>query len=181
MRLPNQSVPSVDKAGRATETDFKFNKQVQRFMHEAGKIWETAKIIVGSPTGGDKGAGSINAETIYEQNRRVFVQTGNATGGVTFTAYVLGTPANGSTITPNPSNGLKQKLTNNVAGFTIAATAEIGDCEVHVTNGASAGTISFSGFKQWSGDPLTTTNAHEFAILILGFGTKAAYSIKALQ
>lgn len=126
--------------------------------------------------------GNADFTTLKEDGLDVFVQTGNATGGVTFTEYDLGTPTNGSTVTPDPSDGLKQKLTNNVAGFTIAATAEIGDCEVRVTNGASAGTISFSGFdKQWSGDALTTTSGHQFIIFIYGFDGKQAYLIKALQ
>lgn len=103
-------------------------------------------------------------------------------GGFTIDEFDLGTPINGSTITPNPSTCLKQKVTNNVAGFTIAATAETGDLELRVVNGASAGTISFSGFDiQWTGDALTTVNGSQFVIFIYGFPSKRAYIIKALQ
>lgn len=109
------------------------------------------------------------------------------TGGFTWTPFVIAAPTNGSTVTPNPSDNLKQALANNVAGFTIAATAQVGDVELYITNGASAGTITFSGFtKQFTGDTLDTTNGHEFMIFIYGSkntaGTsKTAYLIKAMQ
>jgi len=119
---------------------------------------------------------------LYEDGKRAFVQTGNATGGLSITPFDHGTPANGATITPDPSVCQKQTVTNNASGFTIAATSEVGDLELRVINGASAGNISFSGFdKQWTGDSLTTTNGHQFVIFIYGYGDKAAYLIKALQ
>lgn len=97
-----------------------------------------------------------------------------------FVEYDHGTVI-GGTIAPNPTSGLKQKVTNNGA-FTIQATAEIGNVELRVTNGASAGAITFAGFdKQWSGDALTTTNGHQFAIFIHGYDGKQAYLIRALQ
>lgn len=103
-------------------------------------------------------------------------------GGFDFDEFDLGTPTNGSTITPNPTTCLKQKVTNNVAGFTIAATSQTGDLELRVVNGASAGTISFSGFDiNWTGDALDTTSGHQFIIFIYGYPGKQAYLIKALQ
>lgn len=103
-------------------------------------------------------------------------------GGFTEVEFDLGTPANGSTITVDPSSNLKQTLTNNVAGFTIDATAECGDVELRIVNGASAGTITFSGFdKQWTSDPLDTVSGNQFIVFIYGFVAKKAYLIKALQ
>ena len=86
------------------------------------------------------------------------------------------------TITPNPSAGIKQSLTNNGA-FTFAATSEVGDCQVEVINGATAGAITFSGFtKNYAGDALDTTNGHKFVIFVYGFGADGAdYMIKARQ
>ena len=107
------------------------------------------------------------------------------TGGFTWTPFSLGTVTTG-TVTPSPLNNLKQTLTNGGA-FTIAAGTTVGDVELYVTNNASAGTISFSGFtKQFSSDALDTTNTHEFVIFIYIFkndaGTvKSAYLIKAMQ
>lgn len=104
------------------------------------------------------------------------------TGGFTEQEFDNGTPANGATITIDPSVNLKQTLTNNVAGFTIAATAECGDVELRIVNGPSAGTVTFSGFdKQWTGDALDTVNGHQFVVFIYGFIAKKAYLIKALQ
>lgn len=106
------------------------------------------------------------------------------TGGFTHQEYDNGTPTNGSSITINPSNGLKQKITNNVAGFTIAATTEVGDVELRIINGSSAGTITWSGFNYNlpGGDSLDTTNAHQFMAFIYGFGAAGAdYIIRKRQ
>jgi hypothetical protein len=101
-------------------------------------------------------------------------------GGFNETIFDFGSVTSGS-ITPNPSKSLKQHVTNN-GSFFIAATAEIGDVELLITNGASAGALTFSGFtKQWSGDALDTVNGHQFIILIYGFFSVSAYMIKALQ
>jgi hypothetical protein len=88
--------------------------------------------------------------------RTALTEAGGATliGGFNEQPFSLGTPAAGSTITPNPSDNLKQTLTNNAA-FTIAATSQVGDVELYITNGATAGAITFGGFtKNWTGDSL---------------------------
>ena len=106
------------------------------------------------------------------------------TGGFTHQEYDNGTPTNGSTITIDPSKGLKQKITNNVAGFTIAATAECGDVELRIINGASAGTFSFSGFhhEHKGGDLPDTTNGHQFIAFIYGYGAAGAdYIVRSRQ
>ena len=104
-------------------------------------------------------------------------------GGFNETPFSLGTPATGTTVTPNPSDNLKQAVTNNVAGFTIQATSEVGDVELLITNGINAGAIAFAGFtKQWSGDSLDTTAGHSFVVFIYGLPNgNSAYLIKALQ
>lgn len=107
-------------------------------------------------------------------------------GGFNEVPFSLGTPAPGSTITPNPSDNLKQTLTNNAA-FTIAATAQVGDVELYITNGTTAGAIAFTGFtKNFTGDSLDTTVGHEFLVIIYGFQNDAgqrrsAYLVKAMQ
>lgn len=183
MRLPNQDVRSVDDAGRSSETAFKFNKTVQRFMWQAAKIWETAKIIVGSPSGGDKGNGTLNAEEIYEDGKRVFVQEGNATKGLQHTPVDHGTVSSG-TVTLSPLDGFFQKLTNNGAFTLNASTSYCGSVVLHVTNGASAGAVTFGGdfLKKYPSGSLTTTNGHKFTITVYFFGSdKADYSIQARQ
>lgn len=76
-----------------------------------------------------------------------------------------------------------QYITNNGA-FTITAPAADGSIILLVTNGASAGAITFSGFTVRSGgtgDALTTTNGHVFAISITRINSVSFYSVQALQ
>lgn len=101
-------------------------------------------------------------------------------GGFTETEFDLGTGA--GTIAPNPMSSLKQKVTNNGA-FSISPFGTVGDVELRIINGASAGAVSIGGFtKQWTGDPLDTVNGHQFMMFIYGFGGGAsACIVKALQ
>lgn len=75
-----------------------------------------------------------------------------------------------------------QYITNGGA-FTITAPSNDGSCIVLVTNNASAGTITFSGFSVSSntGDALTTTNGNKFMITVVRINGTSTYAIKALQ
>lgn len=101
--------------------------------------------------------------------------------GFTITPYSIGTVSSGTT-TPDASNGNYQYYTNNGA-HTLAAPAS--DCAIDllVTNGASAGSITFSGFTVGSstGSSLTTTNTSKFIISIRRVNSVATYSVYALQ
>lgn len=137
-------------------------------------------LVVGSPTGGNKGAGSINAQTIFENNNEVFSQTGTASGGLVITPYSFGTVTS-STIAPSPATCLKQTVTNN-GTLVVSAPSLVGDIELVVTNAASATSFSLSGFsKQFTGDAYATTNGNAYVVFIYGFGSKTACIIKALQ
>jgi hypothetical protein len=110
------------------------------------------------------------------------------TNGFTWQPTDLGTPVNGATITPNPSGGLKQKVTNNTGppntnAFTIAATAEIGDVELTIINGANPGIVNFAGFgKQYTSDAMTTNVGDRFAAFIYGMADGVTdYIVKARQ
>jgi len=100
------------------------------------------------------------------------------TGGVRVTSKSLAT----GSITLDPGDRPLQYITNNGA-FTITAPANDGSLLLLVTNGASAGAITFSGFTVSSsvGDALTTTNAHNFVISVVRINGVATYTIKALQ
>jgi hypothetical protein len=102
-------------------------------------------------------------------------------GGLHITTYDFGTASSG-TKTVNQGNGPQQKLVNGGA-FTLAAPAQDGNCLVLVTNNASAGAITFSGFTVGSntGDTLTTTNTNKFLISIITINGVSTYLIKALQ
>lgn len=131
-------------------------------------------------------AGTDSTTMTFPGTSSTVLTTGNTaaiTVGYTVTAYNIGTPTNGSTATLTPSNGNYQYLTNNVAGFTIAAPSSDCAIDVLITNGASAGTITFSGFTVGSstGDALTTTNTNKFLLTVVRINSVSTYTIKALQ
>lgn len=98
---------------------------------------------------------------------------------ISYTSTSLGTGS--ATVTPSVTNGSFQYITNNGA-FTLAAPASTCRIDLMVTNGASAGTITFSGFRVGTtGDALDTVNGHIFIITIKKISTIATYVIKALQ
>lgn len=107
--------------------------------------------------------------------------TGTITTGYTITPYNGGTQSSG-TYTPNPANGNYQYYTNNGAHVLANPSS---DCaiDILVTNGASAGAITFTTFTVGSntGDALTTTNTSKFIISIRRINSISTYVIKALQ
>lgn len=107
--------------------------------------------------------------------------TANITVGYTVTPYNNGTVSSG-TLIPLLANGNYQYYTNNGA-HTLAAPAGEAACTIRVTNGASAGAITFSGFTVGSsvGDALTTTNTSKFDISIQRINGNPTYWVKALQ
>lgn len=82
------------------------------------------------------------------------------TGGAWTTSYSAGTVSSG-TLTPAYSNRNVQHYTNNGA-HTLAPPVAAGSIVIDCTNGASAGTVTRSGFTKVTGDTLTTTNGHKF-------------------
>ena len=110
-------------------------------------------------------------------------QSATLSKGFLCACYNIGSPTNGSTTTLDPANGNYQYLTNNVAGLTIAAPASDCGIDVLITNGASAGTVTFSGFTVGSstGSALTTTNTSKFLVSVRRINSVATYSIYALQ
>jgi len=105
------------------------------------------------------------------------------TGGYRFTSYNAGTLTAGQTYTPDSYNGNYQYYTNNGA-HTIVGPAFDCALDVLISNGASAGAITFSGYTVSStntGDLLTATNGHRFIISIRRIASVSTYVIKALQ
>lgn len=106
--------------------------------------------------------------------------TSTVTKGMKVTPHDIGTVSSGTT-TLDMANGNYQKLTNNGA-FTLAAPSDTGAIDLEITNGASAGSITFSGFTVGSstGSALTTTNTNKFIVSIRNING-ATYSIYAKQ
>jgi len=106
----------------------------------------------------------------------------NLTAGYTATPTADGTKTSG-TYTPTPVGG-NFKTAVNGGAFTLAAPTATGSYTliVHVTNDASAGAVTFSGFNKTVGDSLlTTTDGDDFFIYITKVGGFTSASVEALQ
>lgn len=101
--------------------------------------------------------------------------------GYTVTVKDEGTAASG-TFTPAPTTANIQKIINGGA-FTFAAPSAAGEYTliIAVTNSASAGAITFSGFTKQGGDALTVTNGHVFYLYITKLAGKVALNVQAMQ
>lgn len=102
------------------------------------------------------------------------------TAGFDSTAEALGTGS--GTVTPEVDAAGKQNfksLTNNGA-FTLAPPSTSNDCviRIHVINGASAGTITTTGFDRViDNDTYATTNAKEYWFIIDHNATRSTLTI----
>ena len=123
----------------------------------------------------------VIANTPAEVSALALAGNQTVTGGFSVTPNNLGTISSG-TVTPAPANGNYQYYTNNGA-HTLAAPASDCAIDVLVTNSASAGSITFSGFTVGAstGSALTTTSTNKFLISIRRINSIATYSIYALQ
>jgi hypothetical protein len=91
----------------------------------------------------------------------------------------LGTAS--GTITPEQAQGAAQAATNNGA-FTLSPPTSDGLLNLMVTNGATAGAITFTGWtRHIPGDALTTTNGQSFLIIIRKIAGVSSYQIVAMQ
>lgn len=102
-------------------------------------------------------------------------------GSVTSTAADDGTKSSG-TYTPTPVGGNMKTLTNGGA-FTLAAPTASGDYTlvVLITNNASAGAITLSGFTKTLGSSFTTTNTNKFLVYIVKCNGNTFANVVALQ
>lgn len=89
-----------------------------------------------------------------------------AYAGVTTTADDDGTISTG-TYTPTPVGGNMKRIVNGGA-FTLAAPTASGDYTmvIQITNNASAGAITLTGFNRATGNSFTTTNGDDFFVYI---------------
>ena len=85
-----------------------------------------------------------------------------------------------ASVTPEPGNGPFQAGLNNGA-FALNASPNYGSYKLRLVNGASAGTVTLSGFdKTFSGDAYDTTAGHQFDVYVTIAGKKTVL-VKALQ
>lgn len=105
----------------------------------------------------------------------------NFTAGYTSDSYSRGTISSG-TVTPAPTTSEEnfQHYTNNGA-HTLAPPASPCSVVIEITNGASAGAITTSGFTSVGGDSLTTTEGHIFIAYITKVNASSSLYIEAMQ
>jgi hypothetical protein len=100
-------------------------------------------------------------------------------GGFSATAYDAGTKTTGS-FTPVPASGNLQKYINGGA-HTLAPPATDCSMVILITNNASAGAITTSGYTLSEAGDLTTTNTNKFMAIITVVGAISWLSVKAMQ
>jgi hypothetical protein len=91
---------------------------------------------------------------------RANVEDQTITGGAEVTSKSLGTQSSG-TLTLDVADRLLQHYTNGGA-HTLAPGTKTGSIVVDITNNASAGAITTSGFTKVTGDAFDTTNGSKF-------------------
>jgi len=99
--------------------------------------------------------------------------------GYTATEYNAGTKSTG-TFTPDPALGNFQKCVNNGA-HTLAPPSSSCTMIIQVTNGASAGAITTSGFTKVTGTAPGTTNGDDFLAFITRVNGFSHLAWQALQ
>ena len=107
--------------------------------------------------------------------------TANLTAGYTATPHDLGTVSTGTT-TPDPTENNLQEMVNGGASTFAAPTATGSyNITVLVTNNASAGAITLSGFTKTSGDDFTTTDGDDFLLYITKVNGFTRITVEAMQ
>lgn len=101
------------------------------------------------------------------------------TGGGIVTSKAGGVVSSG-TFTPDPGARSTHDYTNNGA-HTLAPSVNNGHCAVHITNGASAGAITTSGWTKVLGDAFDTTNGHKFIAFVEIGPAGSVLSVVAMQ
>lgn len=105
--------------------------------------------------------------------------SGSVDAGFTANDYDAGTK-NSGTFTPDPLLGNFQHCVNDGA-FTLAPPTASCTIIIQITNGASAGSITTSGFTKVSGTAPTTTNGDDFVAFITKINGFSHLSWQALQ
>lgn len=99
--------------------------------------------------------------------------------GYTHAVSDQGTQSSG-TFTPAAANGAMQKITNGGA-FTLSPPSNNTSILLKITNNATAGAITTTGFTKVTGDSFTTTDTHKFVCNVDRIDGETLLHVRALQ
>lgn len=106
-------------------------------------------------------------------------ETATLTAGYAQTSHNAGTISSG-TFTPDESNGSMQRYINGGA-HTLAPPVRDTSIHIQMTNNASAGALTTSGFTVVTGDALTITDGEDFFLVITRNNGFSHLHVVALQ
>lgn len=138
--------------------------RVATFADTSGKVLSDSGVVLGDAAAKNTGtaAGTVAAgnDTRITGAAQLAVEDQVLTGGARVTSKDLGTITTG-TVTPDPGDRPLQHYTNNGA-HTLAPGTNPGSYLLDITNGASAGAITLTGWTKTAGDAFTTTSGNKF-------------------
>lgn len=154
------------------------------------KLTIQSGLQIGSPTGGDKGSGTVNATDYYISNVSITTTLADkvsaSTNTTLATGYQLTVPDDGTkssgTYTPATTGGNIRTAANGGAHTLAEPTATTGyTLIIRYTNVSGAGAITVSGFDKVTGDAFTTTVGHVFFVYITKVGGTSHIHVQAMQ
>ncbi|UHS60622.1 hypothetical protein HRR99_03350 [Agrobacterium vaccinii] len=117
---------------------------------------------VNQTVGTTSGTVAAGDDSRFNNNGKLNVEDQTLTGGARVTSKDLGTISTG-TLTLDPGDRPLQHYTNNGA-HTLAPGTNTGSFMLDITNGASAGAITVTGWTKVAGDAFTTTSGNKFRL-----------------
>ena len=151
-----------DVVGPSSATD----NSLAKYDGTTGKLLKDGAVI-----GTDVAA--YNADTLFAD------VDDTLTAGFSSTAVNDGTKSSGTYTLA--SSGSNYKTIVGGGAFTLAPQTTVCSIVVQLTNNASAGTITTSGYTIVTGDDLTTTNADDFFLYSTVIGSFKHLNVVALQ
>lgn len=160
-----------------------FNAAVSAYLTNASYL-TTGTLSTGRLPGTVNDAGSLTSGTLSTARLSQTWLTSTSTGQtISGGANVTATSLTSSTgITVDPGKCPLQYITRNSA-MTITAPTADGSMVLLITNGATPGAVTFSGFSTGTGngDSLTTSTGSKFMVHMVRINGTSAYTIKAMQ
>lgn len=152
-------------------------------LTEAGAEYTRGQLRLGDSAirnvGDTSGTVAAGNDSRLNDNAKLSVEDQTVTGGARVTSKSLGSISTG-TLTLDMGDRPMQHYTNNGA-HSLSPGTNGGSSIIDITNGASAGAVTFAGWTKVSGDTLTTTNGSKFRVhCSVGNGGSLAV-VQALQ